>query len=197
MNDHGTSTIPTFLQLNLNRSPTTLSHAINHIHSNGIFLACFQEAPIKNGTILQWPFHSSHKLFYKNQSNICQYSAILLDISNSTGILLDQFTNDWFCTVKFIHQELEAIVVSAYLHTANNIILDIAFLRKILHTFPNENVIFCFDSNAHSEMWGNKTKNLRGKEIEDFISSESLHLINSGNIPTWHRPLPCRSYAVC
>ena len=41
------------------------------------------------------------------------------------------------------------------------------------------------DSNAHSVLWGSKTTNARGHNLEDLIFQHGLSLLNEGNAPTF------------
>jgi hypothetical protein len=42
------------------------------------------------------------------------------------------------------------------------------------------------DSNAHSELWGCKDCDERGKLVEHFIFQHDLELMNEGSVPTFH-----------
>lgn len=52
-------------------------------------------------------------------------------------------------------------------------------IRKNIH------LIMSLDSNSHHPAWGDKNSDDRGQNLLDYISSNSLSIINSGNKPTF------------
>jgi len=43
------------------------------------------------------------------------------------------------------------------------------------------------DSNAHHPIWGLPEANVRGEVLVSFLSNNNLHILNTGNNPTFTR----------
>src|SRR5205814_5393866 len=155
------------IQINLNKSYLALSHTLNVTLDKDIGIYCFQEIPSLKGQIIT-PFVKDYKWFNHTPQEDKIYSAILVDTKRFTPILLKQFSNKWFTTIKLEIHGLETIIVSAYFHGSRNILYDLDFLSSIVKEFSHLNIIISIDSNAHSEFWGNYYTDSRGKCVEEF-----------------------------
>ena len=79
----------------------------------------------------------------------------------------------------------KVIIASLYLDITQNVITD--ELKDLILTSRNlkAHLIVCMDSNAHSQLWGNRDDNPRGEMLEQYLFQNDLFLHNKGNTPTF------------
>ncbi|GBN31754.1 hypothetical protein AVEN_96373-1 [Araneus ventricosus] len=59
-------------------------------------------------------------------------------------------------------------------------------LNRLVDEFPTPFIIIG-DFNGHSPLWGSKSTNLRGRQIEEFVNTHSLCLLNNGEDIYFHQ----------
>ncbi|GBM55061.1 hypothetical protein AVEN_73146-1 [Araneus ventricosus] len=59
-------------------------------------------------------------------------------------------------------------------------------LNRLVDELPTPFIILG-DFNGHSPLWGSKNTNLRGRQIEEFVNTHSLCLLNNGEDTYFHQ----------
>ena len=111
-------------------------------------------------------------------------TAILIP-RNLPHVFIEQLSNQ-DCTVALLQAERgKVILASIYLDSNKDVVPD--WLENLLSFAENRRLplIFSFDCNAHSQLYGPDT-NDRGKVFEEFILNHGLQVENRGNSPTFH-----------
>ena len=88
-----------------------------------------------------------------------------------------------------LNTELQAVAVKLKVHrkitlcsvyvTRSQIVTE-QMMTELVRQLP-PSVIIMGDFNAYHQLWGNTTTDARGRYVEDFITSNSLNIINDGN----------------
>lgn len=66
-----------------------------------------------------------------------------------------------------------------YLDRTNDIDSDLLKIDSILKYAKGKSLLLAMDSNARSTTWNDKLSNSRGKNLEEFIIRNQLHILNN------------------
>ena len=104
---------------------------------------------------------------------------------NIPFISLEQLSNADCAVALLSTTNGKILVASVYLDYNKEVVP--TWLEKIIEYVDAKRIpaLLSFDSNAHSTLYGPDT-NERGKDFEEFIFSNNLHVENRGNAPTFH-----------
>ena len=98
---------------------------------------------------------------------------------------IEQLSNADCAVILLDTKHGKILLASIYLDSNTPVIQD--WLTKLVDFASDRHfpLLFAFDSNAHSQLYGPDT-NDRGKHFEDFILQHGLTVENRGNAPTYH-----------
>lgn len=74
-------------------------------------------------------------------------------------------------------QKIDLHIVNVYCQASKDIQPFLKEIKKILALLRNRKVIITMDTNAHSRLWHSKHTDDRGRELEEFIGEQNLHVI--------------------
>ncbi|GBM70897.1 hypothetical protein AVEN_28464-1 [Araneus ventricosus] len=98
----------------------------------------------------------------------CQNPVFLQSTNNSTAI-------------KMHSDQVSLTIVSSYYSPNSNILETLQDLKILVNNIGAEMALLGADLNAYSRIWDYKDENIRGSEVEDFISHNHLFLLNDKN----------------
>ncbi len=175
------------LQLNLNKDRTGLSELYNFMITNDIALAAVQEPYVNYLNVV--PSSSSFFIIHHNSTDRPRAALI---ISKKLQIFqhVEMFNRDLIvCSIKM--KGTEITIMSAYLPPARDargqhvdVEPHLEAIEKAVRSFE-KNLIVCGDFNGHHVAWGSPKNNLRGEDVNDFFARNDLHLVNTGDEPTF------------
>ena len=181
-----------FLQLNCHRSITpsvnldALITSSQHQTTIGLLQEpCFNDDKIKGfGDDLTVLYHTSDER---------PRAAIVLPKSLSINTLpLNQFTDrDIVSTILANPASRKSCVIISsvyWAHDSNDIPLT---LTNLIQFSSNKNIpiIIGADVNAHNTSWGSTNTNVRGRILEDFLSTTNLTILNNSTHPTYQNSI--------
>ena len=87
-------------------------------------------------------------------------------------------SNEYIGISLFNNSKTPIYLFSVYCRPSKNLSTSIDPIGKFPHL---KNSIICMDSNAKNKLWGSKTTDGKGSELEDFIIRNNLNILNSLN----------------
>lgn len=164
------------LQWNINGLVAHLEKLKYLITKQSPEIMCVQETNFKDDYCYQM---KNYVCFNKNRLNVDRASGgVATYIREGTEVEEIQLTTD-----------IEAVAVTVRFSSTKISIINLyipphkTFTRRDLQNVINQTPtprIIVGDFNSDNTLWGSKNDNNRGKEVEEFISSESIILLNTG-----------------
>ncbi|GFU89683.1 hypothetical protein TNCV_2265731 [Trichonephila clavipes] len=152
------------------------------MEADNIDCALVQEPHSYRSTLPGYP--STYRLFYDPNSNIIKAAIIVLSCHLSTFI--DYKNSDYnMVTLEIIAGSTAFTLFSYYFEPSKNIDSD---LHKISQVFSSKNLnrlVWSMDSNSKSELLFSPYSDARGNKLSEFISVNSLFIINEDCGPTF------------
>jgi ribonuclease HI len=169
-------------QLNTHKSSISLNALIEDVFTNNTNIALVQEPPIHLGRCVGVPAPLSC-LF----SSAKPRTAIIHNPSLEIWQLPHLSNRD--CQTAIWHNEKikPIIIISAYWDINLPDIPPTLVKAVIEATNKKYSLLIGIDANAHHPAWGSPDTNIRGTQIETFLTNMNLHILNEGNSPTFHR----------
>ena len=100
-------------------------------------------------------------------------------------VFLEQLSNKDCAVLLLQSPRGKILLASIYLDSNDDVVPD--WLDTLMEYIDSRKIpaLLAFDCNAHSQLYGPNT-NDRGKDFEEFILNDNLHVENRGNSPTFH-----------
>jgi len=99
-------------------------------------------------------------------------------------MLISQLSDEDTITLEITRGDTTLILARMYWEREKTIKQDLTKVDKILKHGRKKGVIIAMDSNARSTTWHDTTTNNRGKQLEEYIISKQLHIMNEPNTKT-------------
>lgn len=168
------------LQLNMQKSKASAAELHKKVGRAVEDIFMLTEPYIYKNKVCLLP--KGYRLYPSNTLDNPPRSAILVKNTIISVFLEHLSTPD--CTVVLLKLQQPTLLISGYM--ASNLPLIQSWLTKALEYATRHNlaVLGCFDSNAHSTLFGPFTDS-RGSTLEQFLLDEGLILANDGQDPTY------------
>ena len=179
-------TVPNFnvRQLNCSKSFEVMCELGVYMCQNNVSVALLQEPYVMLGSVRGLP--SGFRVYTSTISRDgIGASAIVINDSNITAILVEEYTSQWGVCVHLKSCSLEMYVVSVYCRFGEDISPYIQYMESVTNAFRNACVIIGADSNTASPVWFSKRVQHRGRLsdnngaiLEDWILNANISVFN-------------------
>jgi len=105
-------------------------------------------------------------------------AAVMATYNQIDTMLIQELSDADTVVVEIIKGNLKIILVSMYFDRENLIKHDLAKIEAVLRHAKGTGVLITTDSNARSILWYDTETNTRGRILEEFITSNRLHIMN-------------------
>jgi hypothetical protein len=100
-------------------------------------------------------------------------------VNKNIGVLLiRQLSEEDKVVVQIIRGNMKFITTSVYLDAYNEIYRDLNEIENILCFAKGRGFLVAMDSNVSSKAWHDVLNNRRGRLMEEFLTSNRLHIVN-------------------
>ena len=162
------------LQINLKHKRAATSNLMHIIDTYKVDIILIQEPYILRNKLAG--ITSKYKIFSQGENRI--RAAILLANERIDGVLLKQLSDEDVIAIEILHNNLKFYMVSMYMDITADINNDFAKLDKILNFTKDAGVILSIDSNSRSTTWHDVITNSRGRNVDEYMSSKRLYILN-------------------
>ena len=170
------------VQLNMNKASAATS-VLTEVLKRKDYIAFLSEPYTAFGKVCSMP--RGYEVYHALAQGGVVRAALVIARILMPIFLIHLSTRD--CAVAMIkHDDRSILVVSVYLD-AYIPIGEQLFLDGVME-YADANdcgVIIAMDSNAHSDLYSDVESDERGQHLEEFILRHSLHVVNSGWVPTF------------
>ena len=111
-------------------------------------------------------------------------AAIVVTNKEIDAMLIRQLTDTDTVAVEVIKRNTRIIAASMYLDRENQIENDLIKMELVLQYAKNIGVLIASDTNARSSLWYDRVNNIRGRILEEFITTKQLYILNEENSDT-------------
>jgi len=175
--------MPKILQININKSKPALAHLLHYVSLNSIDIVCIQELFKDFSPTSSWSFLPNYKYFFYPSPLV--YSAILIKSSITDSSLAYDLSSQYITTINCKIGSCECKFVSFYCHSNLPITDNLKIFDLIIKKCKSTPLFLLGDTNCHSLTWFNQFTDNRGRQLEDFLSINNLHILNLDSSPTW------------
>jgi hypothetical protein len=110
-----------------------------------------------------------------------QRAAVVVVNKMIDALLFGQLSEEDIVVVEIIQGNLKLIATSIYLDAENEITGDLNKIENIKHFAKGRGLLVAMDSNARSKTWHEVLTNRRGRQLEELLISNRLHIVNEEN----------------
>ena len=114
---------------------------------------------------------------YTSQKGRCR-AAIVATNNQIDTMLIQQLSDAYTVVVEILKGSPKIILVSMYFERENPIEHDLSKIEAVLRHAKGKGVLIANDSNARSTLWYNTLTNPRRRILEEFRTSNQLHIMN-------------------
>jgi hypothetical protein len=147
---------------------------------NKVDIICIQEPYIYQGRAAG--LDSKYRTYTAGEAQ--SRTAITIRNKEVDAMLISQLSDEDNITLEITRGDTTLILASMYWDRQKPIEQDLTKFDKILKHGIREGVIIAMDSNARSTTWHDTTTNNRGKQLEEYIMSKQLHIMNEPSTKT-------------
>lgn len=162
------------LQINLKHKRVATSNLMHIMEINNVDIAFIQEPYTLQNKVAG--ITRKYRIFSQGENRI--RAAVLLANERIDGVLLNQLSDEDVAVVEILYNDYKFYAVSMYMDITTDINNDFAKLDKILEDTKDVGIIFSIDSNSRSAVWHDNNTNIRGRQVEDYLSSKQLYVMN-------------------
>jgi ribonuclease HI len=184
---HPTKT--TIWQLNMHRSIDAMDELVDRAQNQKILpIILITEPYCVDGKAI---FDSVLYKTYSQVSLVDRPRAAIAVPNSTNAYAFDYLSNRDTTTIKLEDSltKKSMFLVSAYLADKKDKTAPVVgqLIQDIVNLADTQKwgLLIGSDSNAHSLLWGSKDQNPRGTQVESFMATNNLSIINTGNTPTW------------
>ncbi|XP_050553864.1 uncharacterized protein LOC126911310 [Spodoptera frugiperda] len=172
------------IQANLHRSKLATIELIQAAARKGISLALVQEPYVGNtGEMKQYPGARIIQCTINRQKPV---KAAVIVFSDRLRVIHDpQLVTETEAAVLVTSGSLQLGVISVYLEGDQDINHNLVRLKESIPKLRTKNLIVAGDVNAWSPWWGSSYENQRGADYNSFLNEMDLHILNTGDTPTF------------
>ena len=162
-----------FFQLKLQHSIVATDNLVKLIAEQGTDIRLLQEPYTIQNKIVGIP--KWHKNFTHGKSRT---RAAIVVINNQIDTLLIKYFSDSDTVVLEVTLDNARIVLACmYLDINQHIDDNLLKIEAIIQFSKGEGIILAIDSNSRSTTWHDKQTNARGRILEEFLTSNQLHIL--------------------
>lgn len=172
----------TCFQINLQHSKIATNNLVQLIYELRIDLCLIQEPYTVNNKLAGIP--KSMRTYVCGAGR--KRAAIIISNKNIDATVINQLSNEDCVVVEIHHRDKKFYTTSMYFDIEADISIDIGKIESILEHTKGEGMLISADTNARSKLWFDTTDNDRGRDLEEFLTTSTLHIINENTgIPTF------------
>lgn len=108
-------------------------------------------------------------------------AAILITNRDIDSVLISHLSDEDSVLVEIVKDKLQFFISSMYLDSKKSITDDLRKIDDMIAYNTGVGLVIAMDSNARSSLWHDTVTNTRGKDMEEFLVSNNLYLLNEGN----------------
>ena len=162
------------LQINLQHSKAATDNLMQIIATENIDITLVQEPYLYQQEIKR----VSRKYRTYSHGEGKRRAAIILANNNIGALLITQYSDKDNVLLEIQHENEKFYAASIYMDYNATIDNDFKRIEEILTFTKGEKLIIATDSNSRSTVWHDTTTNNRGRQMEDFLASNQLHILN-------------------
>ena len=171
-----------FFQINAQHSRTATNNLIQLINEQSIDIICIQEPYSINTKLPGIP--KSMRTYACGDGR--RRAAIIISNHNIDATLIRQYSDEDCIIIEVNYNGEKFYTASMYFDRERNIETDIRKVETVLDHIKGSEIIIASDTNARNTIWYNVENNERGRVLEEFITTTSLHITNENTgIPTF------------
>ena len=164
-------------QVNLQHSRAATANLMQMISTDNIGMSLIQE-----------PYLYQNKLAgitkgyrtYAYREGKCRAAIIIQDITID-ALLITQLSDNDAVPLEISKGKSSFYAASIYFNIKETIANNIKTVNRILEFTKGKRLLLAMDSNCQSTKWHDVLTNYRGKEMEEFLAYNQLHIINEGS----------------
>jgi len=162
------------LQINLQHSRAATGNLQNFVHQCGIDIIFAQEPYVINNKVAGMSHH--YKIITQGNGKI--RAAIIIANRNLDALLIRQLSDEDTVLVEITDRNLKFFAMSAYFDIVEDMTINLRKMDNILQFTAGSALLTAVDSNARSTSWHDAITNSRGRQMEDYLSTNHLHILN-------------------
>jgi len=167
-------------QINLLHARVATANLMKYIADNKVDIISIQEPYIHQGRAVG--IDTKYKIFTAGEAR--SRTAVIITNRNVDATLISQISNEDMITLEVTRGNTAFIVASTYFDRQNPIEQDLTKVDTILQHVKREGATISMDRNARSTTWHDTKTNNKGKQLEDYIISNQLHIMNESSKKT-------------
>ncbi|XP_035216875.1 uncharacterized protein LOC118190287 [Stegodyphus dumicola] len=191
-NNPTTAQIIRCTQINLQRAEVATAQAIQHATEHSVDFLMIQEPYCQEGRIAGFPI--AWQVFQSKARNQDQAPrAGLICCNPAWNPLLIKQDRDLFA-VLIVLKNAQLILISAYsspTDSIDNFVANATYVRSKCHSTPQ---VYGGDLNAHHVNWGYQDITPKGQALEDYLTANDLHLVNTSGAPPTFDNTYCKGW---
>ena len=169
------------LQLNVQHKKEATSNLVQLMSELQIDIAFVQEPYTIRNNLAAIP--SSLRIFASGNNR--KRAALLVNNKRIDVILIKQLSDEDCVVAEVSYRNSKFYAISLYFDSNEDIKINIRKTERILDSLKGHGLIIGVDSNARSKTWYDVITNQRGKELEEFLTINNLHIVNEKSEPTF------------
>jgi hypothetical protein len=167
-------------QINLQHSRVATANLMKYTADNKVDIICIQEPYIYQGRAAG--IVKQYKIFTAGEARSTE--AVVITNKKVEGTLITQLSDEDKTTLEITGGDTTIILASMYLDRQKPLQHDFTKVDAILQHEKRVGAIIAVDSNAMSTSWHDTITNNRGKNLEEYIISKHLHIMNETSTNT-------------
>ncbi|KFM60822.1 hypothetical protein X975_06498, partial [Stegodyphus mimosarum] len=165
-------------QINLQRAEVATAQLIQHATEHSVDFMMIQEPYCRKGCIASFPI--AWKVSQSKARNQDQEPrARFICCKSAWNPLLIKQDRD-FVAILIVLRNTQMIFISAYSSPTDSID---NFVTNATHVCPSTPQVYGCDFNAHHVNWGYQDITPKGQALEDYLTANDLHLVNTSDAP--------------
>ena len=172
-----------FIQCNVGRSYTWQWEFIQYFVKGNYDVGIISEPHVGEGKIMK--SIPGYYIFQNSVNNERVKACIMLKQGLGAPMILTQYSTPNISVVQLGVRGRRLIIASVYIEPNQDTDNTLARLECLVKDFNRDWLIVGGDFNGWHTAWGSYKSNKRGNEIHNLITSNNLHLCNSGDTPTY------------
>lgn len=168
------------LKINLGRGKICTEETVKQGEGTDIDIILIQEPYVRNGCM---PAQGARQ-FYKAEEGMVWAAVSVLNEKYQAMLIEERSSCDVAVVKVRTNKGIDFTVVSAYCKANINMQAYLIKFEVVLRDSNGRNIIFGMDANAKSALWYSASTDQRGDDLEDFILTNGVQVINNRQLLT-------------
>jgi len=162
------------IQINLQHSRVATDNLMNLIQQDHTDIVFVQEPYLLQNKIAGITRTHSTYISSENRSR----AAIIITNENIDAVLINQLCDRDNVVLELKYKNIRIFAAGMYLDINEEIDTKTEKVDDIIQLSKGSGILIAMDSNSRSKVWHDNQTNLRGKTLEEILTSRDLHIVN-------------------